>query len=131
MVPDQTPPRSPDAPARDPVWSLAEDSVGRGEPVAGMEQAYERAGGDAAAIPGWHVPANPSLIAWLDERTVGNHARALVVGCGLGDDAEMMAARGYRVTAFDVSETAVEWAQRRFSSSSVDYVVADVLAPPA
>jgi ubiquinone/menaquinone biosynthesis C-methylase UbiE len=54
----------------------------------------------------------------------------MVVGAGLGDDAEELARRGLAVTAFDVAPTAVDWARRRFADSAVDYVVADVLAPP-
>jgi SAM-dependent methyltransferase len=74
---------------------------------------------------------NPYLVAWL--RTF--HAspirkRCLVVGCGLGDDAEALASAGFDVTAFDISAAAVAAAQRRFPRSGVDYVVADVLQPP-
>jgi SAM-dependent methyltransferase len=53
-----------------------------------------------------------------------------VVGCGLGDDAEHLAASGGRVTAFDLSETAVRWCERRFRGSPVSYVVANLLSPP-
>ena len=55
---------------------------------------------------------------------------ALVVGCGLGDDAEELARRGYAVTAFDVSPTAIARCQERFPRSPVLYRVADVLNPP-
>ena len=50
-----------------------------------------------------------------------------MIGTALGDDAELLAARGYAVTAFDVSPTAIEGARRRFRDSSVDYRVADLL----
>jgi 2-polyprenyl-3-methyl-5-hydroxy-6-metoxy-1,4-benzoquinol methylase len=72
---------------------------------------------------------NPSLVSWLDEHELAG--RALKVGAGLGDDAEELARRGLAVTAFDIAPTAVAWAKRRFPDSQVDYVVADVLAPPA
>ena len=54
----------------------------------------------------------------------------LVVGCGLGDDAEELAARGFRVTAFDVSPRAIDWCRQRFPDTAVDYRVADALALP-
>ena len=41
--------------------------------------------------------ANPNLTQWLNEKQiVGNGQSALVVGCGLGDDAEELARRGFR-----------------------------------
>ena len=61
----------------------------------------------------------------------GKEKAALVVGCGLGDDAEELARLGFRVTAFDISETAVDWCRRRFPASAVEYRVADLFAPPA
>ena len=35
------------------------------------------------------------------------------------------------MTAFDVSPAAIAWARARFPRSAVDYLVADLLAPPA
>ena len=52
-------------------------------------------------------------------------------GLGLGDDAAFLAARGYRVIAFDISKSAIESARRRFPTSPVDFRVADLLNPPA
>ena len=54
----------------------------------------------------------------------------MVVACGLGDDAEELAARGYTVTAFDVSPTAIGKCHDRFPASAVNYLVADVFALP-
>jgi SAM-dependent methyltransferase len=53
-----------------------------------------------------------------------------VVGCGLGDDAEELARRGYAVTAFDVSPTAIARCRERFPQSRVSYRAADVLNLP-
>jgi SAM-dependent methyltransferase len=49
---------------------------------------------------------------------------------GLGDDAEELARRGFEVTAFDFSPTAIERARERFPESAVDYRVADLLDLP-
>ena len=54
-----------------------------------------------------------------------------MVACGLGDDAEELARRGYRVTAFDISPTAIELCRSRFPASTVDYLVADLFDLPA
>ena len=56
---------------------------------------------------------------------------ALVVGCGLGDDAELIAGLGYRTLAFDISASAIEAARQRFPRSAVSYRVADLMAAPA
>ncbi|MCB1536081.1 MAG: class I SAM-dependent methyltransferase [Rhodoblastus sp.] len=57
--------------------------------------------------------------------------RALDVGCGLGDNAEALAAAGAEVTAFDLSENAIHWAKRRFPHTRVAYRSADLFHPPA
>ena len=57
--------------------------------------------------------------------------RALVVGCGYGDDAEWLAAQGCEVTAFDISASAIARCRARFPGSPVRYQAADLLRPPA
>ncbi|MBL8669755.1 MAG: class I SAM-dependent methyltransferase [Alphaproteobacteria bacterium] len=111
---------------------LAKEALAAGEPLAWFERLYALADGQAAAIPWADLAPNPHLAAWMErqprDRSLG---RVLVVGCGLGDDAEALARRADRVVAFDVSATAVAWCLQRFSRSTVRYVVADVLTPPA
>lgn len=96
----------------------------------GFEQIYARAGSDLGSIPWASLTVNPSLVAWLDDQPPPPVATALVIGCGLGDDAEELARRGYRVTAFDLSASAIELCHKRFPASPVDYVVADLFALP-
>jgi 2-polyprenyl-3-methyl-5-hydroxy-6-metoxy-1,4-benzoquinol methylase len=96
-----------------------------------FEEIYARAGEDLASIPWADLTANPALTAWLDERPEPDGLSGLVVACGLGDDAEELARRGYRVTAFDVSPTAIERCRQRFPASRVEYVVADVFDLPS
>jgi SAM-dependent methyltransferase len=92
---------------------------------------YRDADGDAGRLPWARLEPLPQLVDWLDGRPPAAGTRALVVACGLGDDAEELARRGCAVTAFDVSPEAIAWARRRFPGSAVDYLVADLLAPPA
>ena len=100
--------------------------------LAGFEEIYARAGTDLAAIPWAALAPHPALLAWLDRQPApATGQSALVVGCGLGDDAEELASRGYDVTAFDLSATAIGWCQRRFPGSAVTYQVADLFALPA
>jgi SAM-dependent methyltransferase len=106
---------------------LAKTFLERGNAKGWFEALYAEAEGDAEQIPWADLAPNPHLISWLDE----NHAqvegrRALVVGCGLGDDAESLAARGFDVTAFDISAAAIDWCRRRYADSKVNYVAADL-----
>ena len=111
---------------------LARESLSRGDPVGWFEELYSGANGDERAIQWADMAPNPHLVAWLRRgNRRGEGQRALVVGCGLGDDAEELARLGYAVVAFDVSATAIAWCRRRFPGSSVDYQIADVLALPA
>ena len=107
---------------------MARESLQRGDATGWFEKLYDAAQGDEQAIPWADMRTNPSLADWLESRSVaGNAKRALVIGCGLGDDAEELAHRGFAVTAFDISATAVAWCRRRFADTSVEYCVADML----
>ena len=93
---------------------------------------YVAANGHSEQIPWALDGAHPALKSWISERSLSNlfrlaNAKALVVGCGLGDDAEAIAQLGFLVTAFDVSPCAVGWCQERFEQSSVHYCTADLL----
>ena len=69
----------------------------------------------------------------LDQWLAGNPAhsgRAIDIGCGLGDNAEALAAAGYTTTAFDFSPKAIDWARERFPDSPVAYHVADLFDLP-
>jgi SAM-dependent methyltransferase len=96
----------------------------------GFEEIYAGAGRDLGAIPWAALAPHPALVAWL-KRTQGSLGpTTLVIGSGLGDDAEELARRGFRVTAFDLSPTAIERCRERFPESGVDYRVADLFALP-
>ena len=117
--------------ARRQAGDLARASIAAGNPVGWFEQLYAQADGDAGAISWADLAPNPNVVDWLDREQVnGAGCRALKIVCGLGDDAEELAARGFEVTAFDVSPTAIAWCRRRFPASPVEYVVVDLLNPP-
>jgi len=81
----------------------------------------------------WDRPAPTALLVDWAARTglSGDGRSALVVGCGLGRDAEFVAGLGFATTAFDISETAIRVAAERHPGSPVDYRVADLLNLPA
>jgi SAM-dependent methyltransferase len=107
-----------------------------GSTVEHFECIYQDAHGDAALIP-WADPsggANPALVNWLNAvapSIIRCGARVAVVGCGLGDDAREVIKRGYEVTAFDCSPTAVNWAKQLDPENARSYCAADLFNPPA
>ena len=101
------------------------------DPLRTFEEIYIRAGQDFGAIPWAALAPNPALVSWLDQQPPPAGDSALVIGCGLGDDAEEAARRGYQVTAFDVSPTAIRHCRERFPGSAVNYQVADLFHLPA
>lgn len=110
---------------------LAAAALAAGDPTGWFEQLYAEAGAGTAEVP-WDVPRPSKLLAeWVEARGVTGAGRsALVVGCGLGRDAEFLAGLGFATTAFDISATAVRTARERHPDSPVEYVVADLLDPP-
>ncbi len=95
-----------------------------------FEPLYRAAERGEREIPWDRGEPNPAIEAWV-RGLDGTGRRALVVGSGTGDDAELVAELGFATTAFDIAETAVAIARRRFPGSRVDYRVADLLDPPA
>lgn len=94
-----------------------------------FDNIYVKAKGDSNQVPWANMTANAYLKDWLNQHPQfgkGLATKALVIGCGLGDDAEALSEKGFNVTAFDISSTAIDWCKQRFPDSSVNYVVADV-----
>jgi SAM-dependent methyltransferase len=116
---------------RKPARDLAAQAVHQGKPLEWFETLYRQAQNDESAIPWADMIVNPNLSSWLErQRIEGAGRKALVVGCGLGDDSEALAPLGFQVTAFDISPTCIEWCKLRFPNSSVEYSAADLFLPP-
>ncbi len=99
-----------------------------------FETIYEEARGDAAQIPWSDGRPKPALVNWLNAvapSLLRCGSRVAVVGCGLGEDARELIKRGYDVTAFDCSRTAVSWANKLDPENSRCYFTADLFNPPA
>jgi SAM-dependent methyltransferase len=111
---------------------LADESLAAGDPTGWFERLYVAAEQGDAVVP-WDRPVPHQMLAeWADERALhGDGLTALVVGCGLGRDAEYLAGLGFDTDAFDISASAIEVARRRHPNSAVRYVVADLLDPPS
>ena len=110
---------------------LSSEAIARGEPTAWFDELYAAGSAGEVSMPWDRTVPQVDLRAWAErERPVGSGRRAVVVGCGLGADAEYLASLGFTTTAVDISPTAVEVARSRNPGSSVDYRVADLLALP-
>jgi SAM-dependent methyltransferase len=98
-----------------------------------FESVYAEAHGDVSRVPWEDQRANPALVNWLNAvapSVVRCGARVAVVGCGLGSDARELMKRGYDVTAFDCSRTAVEWARRIDPDHASNYIAANLFDLP-
>lgn len=116
-------------PRRQRARRLAAEGLARGDALSWFDRLYQEAEAGNAIVLWADLHPNPHLVSWL--RQPSSWSRALVVGCGLGDDAECLAASGIdQVVACDTSHVAIAQARRRFAESSVTYTVADALTPP-
>jgi len=109
---------------------LAAHALAAGEPTAWFEQLYAAGERDEIDMPWSRTGPHPLLAQWLPTIGPGEGRSAVVVGCGLGADAEFVAAQGFVTSAFDISATAVRTAERRHPRSPVRYRTADLFALP-
>ncbi|AFY94345.1 class I SAM-dependent methyltransferase [Chamaesiphon minutus] len=125
---------------RSRVYELSQAAYQQGDYTGWFEKLYAEAAGNADAIPWADRELNYWLSDWIlswrgsaneQSKLVLQDRRVLVVGCGLGDDAEYLAQFGAKVTAFDLSQTAIDWCHQRFPDSQVNYQVVDLFTAPA
>jgi SAM-dependent methyltransferase len=93
---------------------LAAAAAAEGDATGWFETLYEEASAGVSVVPWADLEPNPHLVSWASGM-IGDGRRALVVGCGYGDDAAYLAGLGFAVTAFDVSPTAISVAAKRFA----------------
>ena len=81
-------------------------------------------------IPWARLDVNPLLQTYLEEKQACK-GRALVIGCGLGDDAYALANAGFDTLAIDISETALNIAQNRFPDANITFEKQDIFDMPS
>ena len=91
---------------------------------------YEKHKENHENIPWARQAVNPLLDSYLSDAENRHAGRALVIGCGLGDDAHALEVAGYNVLAIDVSQVALELAQKRSEGSSIVYEKQDIFDMP-
>lgn len=115
---------------RERTRQLAAEFNERGDPLGWFDALYAESGGDIEKIPWADMEPNRFFKAWAEETGLkGDGRKALVVGCGLGDDAKYLHDLGFQVTAFDISPTAIEWARTIYGDTDIQFETADLFEP--
>jgi len=96
---------------------------------AWFDELYKQHQNNHDNIPWARQNVNPLLQTYLDEKKE-HKGNALVIGCGLGDDAYALFKVGYHVVAIDVSQTALDLAKKRFSDADIEFVKQDIFDMP-
>jgi SAM-dependent methyltransferase len=111
---------------------LAAESIARGDATGWFDRLYHAGMTGEVSMPWGRDEPHPLLREWAEEQDLhGDGRTAVVVGCGLGADAEYLAGLGFRTTGFDVAETAVRLARERHPGTTVEYRAADLRDLPA
>ncbi|HEY8561217.1 MAG TPA: class I SAM-dependent methyltransferase [Pyrinomonadaceae bacterium] len=117
--------------ARARAKQLQKEFAEKGDATGWFEALYSEAAGDNEKISWADLEPNRFFREWAERAKLqGGDRNALVVGCGLGDDARYLHDLGFRVTAFDISRTAIEWARRLHRETDIDFVAADLFDAP-
>lgn len=117
--------------ARERTKEIQAKYAEKGDALGWFEALYKEAGGDNERIPWADLEPNKFLRQWAEQTNLqGNNRNALVVGCGLGDDARFLYDLGFNVTAFDISPTAIEWARKLHAETDIKFFVADLFDTP-
>ena len=102
------------------------------DPTGWFERLWSAAERGDITTPWDRDAPHPALAAWAGAPEPGTASgTAVVVGCGLGADAEHLSRLGCRTTAFDISPSAIAAARERHPGSAVTYAVGDLLDLPS
>jgi uncharacterized UPF0146 family protein len=117
--------------ARERTKEIHAEYAEKGDATGWFDELYKEAEGNNEKIPWADLEPNRFLVAFAERTNLqGNNRSAMVVGCGLGDDARFLHDLGFKVTAFDISRTAIEWARRLHHDTDINFVVADLFDTP-
>lgn len=97
------------------------------KPLDWFDTIYKIAHGDHTKVFWADLKPSPYLINWLEKDIIKKSSKkAIVIGCGVGDDAEALSEYGFEVTAFDISPTAIELCKSRYPNTKVNYLIANL-----
>jgi 2-polyprenyl-3-methyl-5-hydroxy-6-metoxy-1,4-benzoquinol methylase len=102
-----------------------------GDILSWFDYIYDCVEGDYTKVFWADLEPNPYLVDWLKQKLITKQNKtACVIGCGVGDDAEILSKYGYKVTAFDISQSAINLCKNRYPNTKVTYLVADLFNYP-
>lgn len=123
---------SQNPPLANPIQQIAKQHLEANDPLGWFEEVYQKGKSGEIEIPWADFAPNPNIKNWFDKYELkGEGKSALVIGCGLGEDAEYLQSLGFETDAFDISPTAIDWCKERWKESKVNYFVADLFQLPA
>lgn len=115
--------------ARERTKQIQEEFAEKGDATGWFEALYAEAQGDNEKIPWADLEPNKFFVEFAEKTNLeGRGRKALVVGCGLGDDAKYLHDLGFEVTGFDISPTAIKWAKRL--NPEIHFEAVDLFDPP-
>lgn len=100
------------------------------DPLGWFNSIYTDAKGDHNKVFWADLEPSPYLLQWLKNCSSPKSKKAIVIGCGVGDDAEAISTAGYEVTAFDISPEAIKLCKNRYPETKVNYLVQDLFNSP-
>ena len=116
---------------RENAKKIAAEYIEKGDATGWFDALYSEAAGNYEHIPWADLEPNKFLKIWAEKTNLqGGGRKALVVGCGLGDDAKFLDDLNFDVTAFDISPTAIEWAKKLHTDTDIKFYVADLFETP-
>ncbi|HMO79231.1 MAG TPA: class I SAM-dependent methyltransferase [Pyrinomonadaceae bacterium] len=122
--------KAAEADPRERMREIQAEFSARGDALGWFEAVYQEAAGSNETIPWADLEPNRYFRAWAEQVGLSGEGRsALVVGCGLGDDARYLYDLGFTVTGFDISPTAIDWAKRLHAETDIRFEVMDLFEP--
>ena len=116
--------------ARERTKEIADEFAAKGDAFGWFDALYSEADGNMENIPWADMKPNRFLADFAAKTSLtGNGRKALVVGCGLGDDARFLFDLGFKVSAFDISPKAIEWARKLHKDTDIQFEVMDLFDP--
>lgn len=94
-----------------------------------FDDLYTKSKNNYENIPWAKLEVNPLLQSYLESKQ-SHKGKALVIGCGLGDDAKALEMVGYEVVAIDISQSALDMAQERFPSETIKFEKENIFDMP-
>ena len=115
---------------RERVQQIQSEFAERGDTTGWFDALYKEAAGNTERIPWADLEPNPYFKEWAERNDRSGDGRsALVVGCGLGDDANYLNQLGFKVSAFDLSPTAIDWAKKLYGEIDIRFEVMNLFEP--